>query len=149
VKVLLDENLDHALRTLLGRHDVVTAAYMGWSGLNNGELLRAADENGIDVLLTGDQTLNHEQNLAGRRLAVVALSAIQLPIIKSNLPAIVAAIENAAPGSFQRNRSRRSVINLSVPPSNIHCPARKIAIGPCHKRTGGSNYDKPDRNPNP
>jgi len=101
VKVLLDENLDHALRTLLGRHDVDPAAYMGWSGLNNGELLRAADENGIDVLLTGDQTLNHEQNLAGRRLAVVALSAIQLPIIKSNLPAIVAAIENSAPGSFQ------------------------------------------------
>ena len=53
------------------------------------------------MLLTGDQTLNHEQNLAGRRLAVVALSAIQLPILKSNLPAIVAAIDNAAPGSFQ------------------------------------------------
>ena len=40
MKVLLDENLDHALRTLLGRHEVVTAAYMGWAGLNNGELLR-------------------------------------------------------------------------------------------------------------
>jgi len=101
VKVLLDENLDHALRTLLGPHQVVTAAYMGWAGLNNGELLRVAEDNGIEVLLTGDQTLNHEQNLAGRGLAVVALSAIQLPIIKSNLPAIVAAIDNAAPGSFQ------------------------------------------------
>ena len=53
------------------------------------------------MLLTGDQTLNQEQNLAGRRLAVVALSAIQLPIIKRNLPAIVAAIDNAVPGSFQ------------------------------------------------
>jgi hypothetical protein len=101
VKVLLDENLDHAQRTLLGPHEVVTAAYMGWSGLTNGELLRVAEDTGIEVLLTGDQTLNHEQSLAGRRLAVVALSAIQLPIIKSNLPAIVAAINNAAPGSFQ------------------------------------------------
>jgi len=53
------------------------------------------------VLLTGDQTLNQEQNLAGRRLAVVALSAIQLPIIRNNLRAIVAAIDNAVPGSFQ------------------------------------------------
>jgi hypothetical protein len=38
---------------------------------------------------------------AARNLAVVALSAIQLPIIKSNLPVILAAIDNAAPGSFQ------------------------------------------------
>lgn len=101
MKVLLDENLDHALRMLLEQHEVVTAAYMGWAGLSNGELLQVAEDNGIEVLLTGDQTLNHEQNLAGRRLAVVALSAIQLPIIKKNLPAIIAAIDNAAPGSFQ------------------------------------------------
>lgn len=101
MKVLLDENLDHALRTLLRSHEVVTAAYMGWAGLSNGELLRAAEDQGIQVLLTGDQTLNHEQNLHGRGLAVVALSAIQLPIIKNNLAAIVAAIDSAAPGSFQ------------------------------------------------
>jgi hypothetical protein len=53
------------------------------------------------VLLTGDQTLNYEQNLGGRRLAVVALSAIQLPIIQNSLPAIIAAISNAAHGTFQ------------------------------------------------
>jgi len=62
VKVLLDENLDHALRTLLGRHEVVTAAYMGWSGWKNGELLRAAESAGIEVLVTGDQTLSYEQS---------------------------------------------------------------------------------------
>ena len=54
--VLLDENLDHALRTLLGPHDVVTVTYMGWSGLKNGELLRAAEDKSIEVFLTGDQT---------------------------------------------------------------------------------------------
>jgi hypothetical protein len=101
VKVLLDENLDHALRKLLGQHDVVTVTYMGWTGLKNGELLRAAEDNGIDVLLTGDQTLVSEQNLTERRLAIVALSAIQLPIIKKRLPEIIAAIETALPGSFQ------------------------------------------------
>jgi hypothetical protein len=101
VKVLLDENLDHALRKLLGEHEVVTVTYMGWTGLQNGALLRAAEDNGIDVLLTGDQTLAYEQNLTGRRLAIVALSAIQLPIIKEHLPKIVAAIGSAVPGSFQ------------------------------------------------
>jgi hypothetical protein len=101
VKVLLDENLDHALRKLLGPHEVITVTYMGWTGLQNGELLRAAEDNGIDVLLTGDQTLHQEQNLTGRRLAIVVLSAIQLPIIKENLTSIIAAIDNAAPGSFR------------------------------------------------
>jgi hypothetical protein len=101
VKVLLDENLDHALRHLLGSHDVVTVAYMGWASLKNGELLRTAEENGVDVFLTGDGTLSYEQNLTGRRIAIVALSAIQLPIIRKHLPEILAAIDDAVPGSFQ------------------------------------------------
>lgn len=101
MRVLLDENLDHALRKLLGPHDVATVAYKGWAGLKNGELLQAAEDEGFDVFLTGDQTVAHEQNLAGRRLAVVALSAIQLPIIRENLPKIIAAIDSAAPGTFQ------------------------------------------------
>lgn len=101
MKVLLDENLDHALRHLLGPHEVVTVAWMGWASLKNGELLRTAEDNGVDVFLTGDGTLSYEQNLAGRRLAVVALSAIQLPIIRNHLPKIIAAIESAVPGSFQ------------------------------------------------
>jgi hypothetical protein len=41
MRVLLDENLDHALRKLLGSHEVVTVTFMGWAGLQNGALLRA------------------------------------------------------------------------------------------------------------
>jgi hypothetical protein len=70
-------------------------------GPQNGELLQAAEANGFDVFLTGDQTLCHEQNLSGCRVAVIALSAIQLPIIRESLPKIIAAIDAAAPGSFQ------------------------------------------------
>ncbi len=101
MKVLLDENLDHALRNLLAPHEVVTVAFTGWAGLKNGELLQTAEEQGIQVLLTGDTTLHLEQNLTGRRLAVVALSAIQLPIIREHVARIVAPIDRAAPGSFQ------------------------------------------------
>ena len=101
MRVLLDEHLDHALRNLLGPHEVVTVAFMGWASLKNGELLRTAEDNGIDVLLTGDGTLSYEQNVTGRRLAIVVLSAIQLPIIRKHLPKIIAAIHDAAPGSFQ------------------------------------------------
>ena len=56
MKVLLDENLAHRLRKNLGAHEVFTVSYKGWAGLKNGELLRAAEDDGIEVFLTGDQT---------------------------------------------------------------------------------------------
>jgi len=101
VKVLLDENLAQRLRMNLGAHEVFTVSYRGWAGLKNGELLRTAEESGIDVLLTGDRTLVHEQNLKGRNLSIVALSSVEWGIIRNYLPSIIAAIENALPGSFQ------------------------------------------------
>jgi hypothetical protein len=101
MKVLLDENLDHRLRGNLGSHEVFTASYKGWDGLKNGNLIRVAEDDGLDVLLTGDQTLCYEQNLSGRRLAIIAMSSVEWRIVKDHLPQIVAAIDNAAPGSFQ------------------------------------------------
>jgi hypothetical protein len=101
VKVLLDENLAQRLRKNLGAHEVFTVGYKGWAGLENGELLRTAEENGIEVFLTGDQTLLHEQNLKKRTIAVVALSSVEWDILKNYLPLIIAAIDRALPGSFQ------------------------------------------------
>jgi len=104
VRVLFDHNLPHKLRTsldALGRHEFVTASYMGWGVLKNGELLRIAEEGGIEVLVTGDQGLLNEQNLTGRRLAIVTLSTNNWPIIRNYLPKILAAIDSAVPGSYQ------------------------------------------------
>ncbi|MGA7416307.1 MAG: hypothetical protein WBW33_37905 [Bryobacteraceae bacterium] len=101
MKVLLDENLDHRLRKLLGSHEVFTAGYKGWDGFNNGKLLDAAEDDDFDALITGDQTLLYEQNLTERRLAIVALSSVEWRIIKDYLPQIIAAVDNAASGSFQ------------------------------------------------
>ncbi|MBV9508093.1 MAG: DUF5615 family PIN-like protein [Acidobacteriia bacterium] len=104
MKVLFDHNLPYKLRTELGAlstHEIITASYMGWRELNNGELLRAADENNFEVFVTGDQTLVYEQNLSARRLAIVALSANNWPIIKDYLFHILTAIDSATPGTFQ------------------------------------------------
>ena len=68
MKVLLDENLAHRLRKNLGTHEVFTVTYKGWAGLKNSELLRTAEQDGIEVFLTGDQTLANEQNLTGVEL---------------------------------------------------------------------------------
>ena len=77
MRVLFDQNLPHKLRTNLASlgpwHEIVTAAYMGWGELKNGELLRTAEARGMEVFVTGDGTLAYEQNLTGRRLAIVAL----------------------------------------------------------------------------
>ena len=103
MRVLLDHNLPHKLRTSLGKlceHEIVTASFMRWGHLKNGELLRAAEEAGVAVFVSGDRTLVHEQNLSGRRLALIALSANNWPIIRDYLPAILVAIESAQPSSF-------------------------------------------------
>lgn len=47
-------------------HDVFTVSYKGWTGLRNGQLLQKAEEDGTEVILTGDRTLVYEQNLSGR-----------------------------------------------------------------------------------
>ena len=101
MKVLLDENLPHLLRNSLGGHEVFTVRYMGWAGLKNGELLKTAEGNGFEVLITGDRTLSYEQNLTDRRVAVVVLSSIDWHILQKNLPPILSALGNALPGSFQ------------------------------------------------
>jgi len=83
VKVLLDENLAHRLRKNLGAHEVVvTVSYKGWAGLKNCELLQRAENDGIEVFLTGDQTLTYEQNLDRRTIAIVALSSVEWDILK-------------------------------------------------------------------
>lgn len=101
MKVLLDENVPHKLRKSLAHHDVVTVLYMGWSGLKNGNLLRAAEDAGIDVFVTGDKAMSYQQNIIGRRIAVVTLSAHNWPIIKRRLREIADPVDDAVPGSFE------------------------------------------------
>lgn len=82
-------------------HECFTVTYKGWAGLKNGELLRTAEQNEIKVFVTGDQTLSYEQNLTETQIAIIVLSSIDWHILKNDLPKIIAAIDNATPGSFQ------------------------------------------------
>jgi predicted nuclease of predicted toxin-antitoxin system len=103
VKVLFDHNLPHNLRTSLARastHEFVTASFLGWGRLENGELLEAAEDAAFEVFVTGDRTLVREQNLSARRISIIALSTNNWPIVKNSLPQILAAIDRAVPGEF-------------------------------------------------
>jgi predicted nuclease of predicted toxin-antitoxin system len=75
MKVLLDENLPHQLRSELPGHDVYTVAYMKWAGIENGELLRRAAAEGFDAVITNDRGLEYQQSIATLPVAVVVLLA--------------------------------------------------------------------------
>jgi hypothetical protein len=74
LKVLFDHNVPRPLGRFLVGHEVTIAADLGWTTLENGDLLKAAESAGFDLLLTCDQNISYQQNLNGRRLALVVLT---------------------------------------------------------------------------
>lgn len=72
--LLLDECVPKRLRQELAGHDVSTVREAGWAGLKNGALLRAAN-NTFDALITVDQGIAYQQNLAGLRISLIIISA--------------------------------------------------------------------------
>ncbi|HVF12720.1 MAG TPA: DUF5615 family PIN-like protein [Actinomycetota bacterium] len=74
MRILLDESVHRGVKGLLIGHDVQTVRELGWSSIQNGELLRRASLE-FDVLVTADQGIPHQQNLAKFDIAVVVLAA--------------------------------------------------------------------------
>jgi hypothetical protein len=56
--VLFDHGTPRGLARELPGHEVSTAKSKGWDRLSNGELLKAAEEAGFQVLLTTDGNIN-------------------------------------------------------------------------------------------
>jgi hypothetical protein len=102
MKLLLDENLPHKLRLELPGHEVFTVTFMGWSGIENGELLAVAAEHAFDALLTMDRGIEFKQNTKVLPLAVIVISAQSnaLEDIQPLLPKLLAALVSLAPKSM-------------------------------------------------
>ena len=75
MRVLIDECIDERLRNFLPGYDCQTARYARLAGLENGELLAAAEAAKFDVLLTVDHGFEYEQNLTGRSIAILIIHA--------------------------------------------------------------------------
>jgi hypothetical protein len=90
--VLFDHGTPRTLaRHLIDHHTVTEARARGWEQAENGELPTLAEEAGFEVLVTTDQNLGHQQNLASRKIAIVVLGKGQWGLIKAHIPQIVAA----------------------------------------------------------
>ena len=74
MKVLLDECLPRKLKQEVDAEFVTTVPEAGWASIQNGDLLRLAEQE-FDVFLTNDQNLEHQQNLKSFDLAIVVLVA--------------------------------------------------------------------------
>jgi hypothetical protein len=103
VRVLLDESLPRPLSRLLPGHDVRTVPQMGWTGLGNGALLRAASGM-FDVLLTADQRLEFQQNLTDLPIAVVVLVAPtnRIESLKPLIPNLLRTLDTIEPRKLVR-----------------------------------------------
>src|SRR2546421_12263050 len=75
MRILLDESLPRRLRRTFLGHEVVTVVEAGWSGVENGELLRLAATR-FDVFVTADQNLQFQQNLSALPITVAVLVAL-------------------------------------------------------------------------
>jgi hypothetical protein len=79
---------------------VRTAAQQGWDKLRNGDLLTAAEEAGFDLFVTTDKNMRFQQNLTGRKIAIVVLGQQQWPKLHPHIQRVIEAVNAAIPGSF-------------------------------------------------
>src|SRR5215216_2701557 len=101
MKVLLDVCTPVQVRRALPNHQVHTAVKMGWGELANGDLLRGAEKERFDLLIICDKNLRYQQNLAGRRLAILELWTNHRPTLEQHFPLIRAAAESIQPGEYR------------------------------------------------
>ena len=100
MKVLFDQGTPAPLRRLLVGHEIDTVHERGWSTFKNGEMLGAAEASGYQVLVTTDTNLKYQQNLAKRKIAIVALSTTSWPRIQAAAGRVAAEVSVAVPGSY-------------------------------------------------
>ena len=75
MRILLDENLDWRLGRGLFGHEVESVTRLGWAGIQNGLLLKKAEETGFEVLVTMDSNMTFQQNLGEHPIKIIVLRA--------------------------------------------------------------------------
>jgi predicted nuclease of predicted toxin-antitoxin system len=104
VRLLIDECIDERLRHLFSGHDCQTARYARLNGLQNGQVLAAAEAAGFEVIVTVDQNISYQQSLSERRIALLILCAPtnRLRDLRQIIPAALNALSIIQPGEVVR-----------------------------------------------
>jgi len=104
MKILFDHGTPVPLRREIFGHEIHTAYEMGWASLSNGDLLKAA-ETSFDVLVTTDKNLRYQQNMTGRRLAILVLPTTSWPKIQQQITKVNEAIHQLKAGDLRELES--------------------------------------------
>jgi predicted nuclease of predicted toxin-antitoxin system len=100
LKILFDEGVPRQLRRSMAERQITLVEEAGWKGIKNGRLLQLAEENNFDVLVTADQQLKHQQNLKGRKIAIIVLPYNRRKWMPLLVPKLVAALDKIQPGNY-------------------------------------------------
>lgn len=100
MRILIDECIDERLRNALPGCDCQTVRYAGLAGLENGDLLAAAEKAGFEVFLTVDQGIEYQQNLTTRKLAIMVSrgKSSRLKDLLPLVPVCLAMLKSLEPG---------------------------------------------------
>lgn len=99
--VLFDNGTPRTLaRYLIERHTVTEARARGWAELENGELLRQAEDAGFEVLVTTDKNIGYQQNLKDRKISIVVLGKGRWTLIEPHVRQVIEAVNSAVAGSY-------------------------------------------------
>jgi hypothetical protein len=100
MRILFDHGTPSGIVGSLSEHDVTEAIQLGWDRISNGELLNEAEAAGFNLLLTTDKRIRYQQNLKGRRIAIVVLGNSTWRVVRLYLDRIAQVVAKATPGSY-------------------------------------------------
>jgi predicted nuclease of predicted toxin-antitoxin system len=102
MRVLLDHNVNPRYARLLPEHQVTHSYKMGWAELLNGDLIAAAEQEGFDAIITADKSMQYQQTITSRKIAIIVLNArsITWPHIEPLAPQVNEALDRLHPGAF-------------------------------------------------
>ena len=101
MRILLDEFVPWPMHKLLSGHSCATVQGSGWGGIKNGDLLQRA-ESEFDLFITSDQNIRYQQNLVGRRIAILELSTNDINRIQAASTLIDEALRSIRPAEFRQ-----------------------------------------------
>jgi hypothetical protein len=100
-RILLDHCVPKPLRRELMGWEVRTCFEQGWAALRNGELLAAAEAAGFEIFVTADKNLRYQQNLAGRKIAIIELPTNRLSLLAALGHSLQVAVKRTTAGSYE------------------------------------------------
>jgi hypothetical protein len=100
MRILFDHGTPSGIAVSLSGHKVTEARERGWDRISNGELLEVAEAAGFEVLLTTDKGIRYQQNLTGRKVAIVVLGNSTWRVAQLYVDRIARAVDDAKPGSY-------------------------------------------------